>query len=162
MNRVYLDNAATTPIDSEVIRVMHDSMQENFGNPSSTHQFGRKAKNVVENARKSIAKTLNVSAAEIIFTAGGTEADNLILYNAVTNLGVTRIISSKIEHHAVLHTIEFLKKEHQIEVDYVNVDSNGNINIEHLESLLEGSGKKTLVSLMYINNEIGIFFLGFL
>lgn len=155
MNRVYLDNAATTPIDSEVIRVMHDSMQENFGNPSSTHQFGRKAKNVVENARKSIAKTLNVSAAEIIFTAGGTEADNLILYNAVTNLGVTRIISSKIEHHAVLHTIEFLKKEHQIEVDYVNVDSNGNINIEHLESLLEGSGKKTLVSLMYINNEIG-------
>ena len=155
MNRVYLDNAATTPIDSEVIRVMHDSMQENFGNPSSTHQFGRKAKNVVENARKSIAKTLNVSAAEIIFTAGGTEADNLILYNAVTNLRVTRIISSKIEHHAVLHTIEFLKKEHQIEVDYVNVDSNGNINIEHLESLLEGSGKKTLVSLMYINNEIG-------
>lgn len=155
MKSVYLDNAATTPIDSEVIRVMHDSMQENFGNPSSTHQFGRKAKNVVENARKSIAKTLNVSAAEIIFTAGGTEADNLILYNAVTNLEVTRIISSKIEHHAVLHTIEFLKSEHQIEVDYVNVDAHGNVDVEHLESLLKESNKKTLVSLMYINNEIG-------
>ena len=155
MKSVYLDNAATTPIDLEVIRVMHDSMQENFGNPSSTHQFGRKAKNIVENARKSIAKTLNVSAAEIIFTAGGTEADNLILYNAVTNLDVTRIISSKIEHHAVLHTIEFLKSEHQIEVDYVNVDAHGNVDIEHLESLLKESNKKTLVSLMYINNEIG-------
>lgn len=155
MKSVYFDNAATTPIDSEVIRVMHDSMQENFGNPSSTHQFGRKAKNVVENARKNIAKVLNVSAAEIIFTAGGTEADNLILYNAVTNLEVTRIISSKIEHHAVLHTIEFLKSEHQIEVDYVNVDAHGNVDVEHLESLLKESNKKTLVSLMYINNEIG-------
>ena len=155
MKSVYLDNAATTPIDSEVIRVMHDSMQENFGNPSSTHQFGRKAKNIVENARKNIAKTLNVSAAEIIFTAGGTEADNLILYNAVTNLEVTRIISSKIEHHAVLHTIEFLKSEHQIEVDYINVDAHGNVDVEHLESLLKESNEKTLVSLMYINNEIG-------
>jgi len=155
MNTIYLDNAATTPIDAEVIAVMHQSMQENFGNPSSTHQFGRKAKNVVENARKSIAKTFNVTAAEIIFTAGGTEADNLILYNAVTNLGVKRIISSQIEHHAVLHTVEFLKKEYGIELLYVQVDSKGNIDEDHLKELLESSDQKTLVSLMYINNEIG-------
>jgi cysteine desulfurase len=155
MKTIYLDNAATTPIDPSVIEVMHQSMQENFGNPSSTHQFGRKAKNVVENARKSIAKTFNVSAAEIIFTAGGTEADNLILYNAVTNLGVTRIISSKIEHHAVLHTVEFLKEEYNVAVDYVQVDSKGNVDEHHLKELLYHSDQKTLVSLMYINNEIG-------
>lgn len=155
MNTIYLDNAATTPIDPDVIAVIHQSMQENFGNPSSTHQFGRKAKNVVENARKSIANVLNVSAAEIIFTAGGTEADNLILYNAVANLGVERIISSRIEHHAVTHTVEFLKAEHNIIVEYVQVDSKGNINEDHLKKLLESSDQKTLVSLMYINNEIG-------
>lgn len=155
MKTIYLDNAATTPIAPEVIEVIHQSMQENFGNPSSTHQFGRKAKNVVENARKSIAKTLNVSAAEIIFTAGGTEADNLILYNAVTNLGVTRFISSKIEHHAVLHTVDYLKKTYGVQLDYVDVDAQGNIDEEHLKELLASSDKKTLVSLMYINNEIG-------
>ncbi|MDA9585127.1 aminotransferase class V-fold PLP-dependent enzyme, partial [Flavobacteriaceae bacterium] len=99
MKKIYLDNAATTPIAKEVIDVMQKSMLENFGNPSSTHQFGRKAKNLVETARKNIANLLNASAAEIIFTAGGTEADNLILHNAVTNLGVKHIITSKIEHH---------------------------------------------------------------
>lgn len=155
MNKVYLDNAATTPIAPEVIDVMQLSMQENFGNPSSTHQFGRKAKNIVENARKTIAKTFNISAAEIIFTSGGTEADNLILYNAITNLGVKRIITSKIEHHAVLHTVEFLQKKYAIEVEYVQVNSNGDISIDHLEELLKNSKEKTLVSLMYINNEIG-------
>jgi cysteine desulfurase len=155
MSTIYLDNAATTPMDPDVIEVMHQSMQENFGNPSSTHQFGRKAKNVVENARKSIAKTLNVTAAEIIFTAGGTEADNLILYNAVTNLGVKRIISSQIEHHAVLHTVEFLKDAYDVQLDYVQVNAKGNIDETHLKTLLESSQKKTLVSLMYINNEIG-------
>lgn len=155
MKHVYLDNAATTPIDSQVIEVMHASMQENFGNPSSTHQFGRKAKNVVENARKNIAKVFNVTASEIIFTAGGTEADNLILHNAVSNLGVSRIISTKIEHHAVTHTIDFLVDEFDIEVEYLSVDSRGNIQLEELERLLQSSDKKTLVSLMYINNEIG-------
>ena len=134
---------------------MQLSMQDNFGNPSSTHQFGRKAKNTVENARKNIAKLLNVSAAEIIFTAGGTEADNLILHNAVTNLGVKRIISSKIEHHAVLHTVQYLQKEFNVEVDFVDVDADGDIDLKHLESLLNDSDKKTLVSLMFINNEIG-------
>ena len=155
MKTVYLDNAATTPIDTRVIELMYQSMQENFGNPSSTHQFGRKAKNGVENARKNIAKELGASASELIFTSGGTEANNLILYNAVTHLGVKRIISSKIEHHAVLHTVEFLKKEYAIELMYVSVDSRGIVNEEHLKELLEASEQKTLVSLMYINNEIG-------
>tara|TARA_R110002073_G_scaffold336347_5_gene532453 strand:+ start:3829 stop:4962 length:1134 start_codon:yes stop_codon:yes gene_type:complete len=152
---VYLDNAATTPIDPEVIKVMQLSMQENFGNPSSTHQFGRKAKNIVENARKKIASVFNATASEIIFTAGGTEADNLILHNAVTNLEITRIISSKVEHHAVTHTIDFLKKEYNIEVEYVDIHSNGDLDVDQLEVILKKSNKKTLVSLMYVNNEIG-------
>ena len=155
MRKIYLDNAATTPIAKEVIDVMRESMLENFGNPSSTHQFGRKAKNLVETARKNIANLLNASAAEIIFTAGGTEADNLILNNAVTNLGVKRMITSKIEHHAVLHTVAFLKDTCNIEVDFVDVLPTGDISLKHLEDLLKKTNKKTLVSLMYINNEIG-------
>jgi cysteine desulfurase len=155
MNPIYLDNAATTNIYQEVIAVMQISMAENFGNPSSTHQFGRKAKATVETARKNIAKHFNVSAAEIIFTASGTEADNLILYNAVLNLGVTRIITSKIEHHAVLHTCEFLQKSRNITLECVNVDAFGNIDELHLAELLKASKEKTLVSLMMINNEIG-------
>tara|TARA_B100000787_G_scaffold7955_1_gene5964 strand:+ start:25299 stop:26432 length:1134 start_codon:yes stop_codon:yes gene_type:complete len=155
MKKVYLDNAATTPIAQEVIDVMQISMQDNFGNPSSTHQFGRKARTLVENSRKNIAKLLQITAAEIIFTAGGTEADNLILQNAVTKLDVKRIITSKVEHHAVIHTIDFLQKKSGIDVDYVDLDLLGDISLEHLEKLLKNSKKKTLVSLMYINNEIG-------
>jgi len=155
MKAIYLDNAATTQIDEEVLSVMLTSMQENYGNPSSTHQFGRKAKTAVETARKNIAKYFNVSASEIVFTAGGTEADNLILNNAVLNLGVKRIITSKIEHHAVLHTCEFLETSQNITLDFVNVDEFGNLNLDHLEELLSASDDKTLVSLMHINNEIG-------
>ena len=155
MKPIYLDNAATTKIDIEVLNLMHVSMQENFGNPSSIHQFGRKAKSAVETARKNIAKHFNVTAPEIIFTAGGTEADNLILNNAVLNLGVQRIITSKIEHHAVLHTAEFLQRTQNIILDFVNVDEFGAIDLIHLEEILTTSEKKTLVSLMHINNEIG-------
>jgi cysteine desulfurase len=155
MNAIYLDNAATTSMYAEVIEVMQTSMAENFGNPSSTHQFGRKAKATVETARKNIAKHFNVSAAEIIFTSSGTEADNLILYNAVLNLGVRRIITSRIEHHAVLHTCDFLKKSENVSLEYVNVDGFGNIDVLHLETLLTASKEKTLVSFMMINNEIG-------
>jgi cysteine desulfurase len=155
MKPIYLDNAATTKIDAEVLELMHISMQENFGNPSSTHQFGRKAKSAVETARKNIAKHFKVTASEIIFTAGGTEADNLIINNAVLNLGVKRIITSKIEHHAVLHTAEFLQRTQNIVLDFVNVNEFGNIDLLHLEVLLADSEAKTLVSLMYINNEIG-------
>jgi len=153
--KVYLDNAATTAIHPKVIEEITQSMNAVFGNPSSTHQFGRKAKSLVENARKSIAKHLNVSANEIIFTAGGSEADNLILRNAVVNLGIERIISSKIEHHAVLHTISNLKKEYHIEVNYVKLSDKGEIDYQNLEVLLTNSPKRTLVSLMMVNNEIG-------
>ncbi len=155
MKQVYLDNAATTPILPEVIDVITDAMKTVYGNPSSTHQIGRKAKSLVETARKNIAKHFNVTASEIFFTAGGSEANNLILRNAVTNLGVTTIISSKIEHHAVLHTIKNLEKEFSITVYWVDLDENGFPNFEHLESLLSKTNEKKLVSLMYVNNEIG-------
>ena len=156
MKKIYLDNAATTPIDKEVIDVICQSMLDNNGNPSSIHQFGRKAKSSVETARKNIAKHFNVTASEIIFTAGGTEADNLILQNAVTNLGVEVIITSKIEHHAVLHTCNYLKYTHLTEILYVNVNEQGDVDLKHLNSLLsEYQSKKCLVSLMYVNNEIG-------
>ena len=157
MKTIYLDNAATTQIDEDVVEIIHSSMKNNFGNPSSVHQFGRKAKSAVETARKNIAKHFNVSASEIIFTAGGTEADNLILQNAVLNLNVKRIVTSKIEHHAVLHTCNHLKKSHNTVVDYVKVDEFGVVNIEHLNELLSITNTKTLVSLMLINNEIGNF-----
>ena len=155
MNSVYLDNAATTPMLPEVVSVMQESMLANFGNPSSTHQYGRKAKAAVETARKNIAKHFNVSAGEIIFTAGGTEADNLILQNAVLHLGVKRIITSKLEHHAVLNTVQFLEKKHKITVDYVRVNENGAVVLDSLGEALKKSNEKTLVSLMYVNNEIG-------
>ena len=110
MQKIYFDNAATTPLDKEVVKVMTEHLLNNFGNPSSSHEFGRKAKVQVETARKHIATYFNCSASEVIFTAGGSEADNLILRNAIVNLGVKRIITSKIEHHATLHTIQHLEK----------------------------------------------------
>lgn len=155
MERIYLDSAATTQIDKEVIEVMTDSMQRFYGNPSSTHQYGRSAKSMIEKARRIIAKQFNAKPSEIVFTAGGSEADNLILRNSVQNLGVTRIISSKIEHHAVLHTIEELEKEFDITVEYVNLLADGNVDLSHLEDLLSNDAQKTLVSLMFVNNEIG-------
>ncbi|MFZ2282345.1 MAG: cysteine desulfurase family protein [Lutibacter sp.] len=155
MKTIYLDNAATTPILPEVIDAISSAMANVYGNPSSIHHIGRKAKSLVETSRKNIAKHFNASAQEIIFTAGGSEADNLILRNAVTNLGITTIISSKIEHHAVLHTIENLQKEFGIHLKFVNLDEKGNVNYGHLAQLLQASDDKKLVSLMYVNNEIG-------
>lgn len=155
MQKIYLDNAATTPIDKEVILSITEVMQHTFGNPSSIHQFGRSAKTVVEKARKNIAKHFNITASELVFTAGGSEADNLILINAVINLGVKRIVTSKIEHHAVMHTIEYLQKEHRVKVDFVKVNEMGIIDYKDLNKLLVENDTKTLVSLMYVNNEIG-------
>lgn len=155
MNKIYLDNAATTPIDNAVIEVMTTSMTDFYGNPSSTHQFGRSAKSKVEGVRKNIAKLLNVTSSEIVFTAGGSEADNMIIRNAVCHLGVKKVITSKIEHHAVLHTLENLEADETIEIVYVNVLENGLIDMQHLETLLVDGDTKTLVSLMFINNEIG-------
>ena len=154
MNRIYFDNAATTPIRDEVAQVVFDVMKNNFGNPSSSHSYGRSSKVLVEQSRKIIAKYLNVSAGEIIFTSGGTEADNLVLKSAVKDLGVAHIITSKIEHHAVLHTVEALQSDYNINISYVDLNKNGGIDLNHLESLLQ-TDDKTLVSLMHINNEIG-------
>ncbi|WP_035659134.1 cysteine desulfurase family protein [Flavobacterium seoulense] len=154
MKKIYLDNASTTAMRPEVIQEMTKIMTEDYGNPSSTHSFGRNAKNILELSRKSIAKQLNVSAQEIIFTSGGTEANNWILRSAVQDLKVQRIISSKIEHHAVLLSITALQKEFSIQVDYVNVLPNGTIDLTHLSVLLSQE-VKTLVSLMHVNNETG-------
>ncbi|NND15557.1 MAG: cysteine desulfurase [Eudoraea sp.] len=154
MAKVYLDNAATTPVRKEVVECMHEALSQCFGNPSSSHGFGRTAKSGVEHARKTIAKTLNAQPSEIIFTSGGTEADNMILRCAVRDLDVKTIITSPIEHHAVLHTIEDLKKEYGIQVIYLNVNSTGSIELSELEEALQNNSA-VLVSLMHINNEIG-------
>lgn len=154
MKEVYFDNAATTQIRGDVITAITEVMQTNYGNASSSHSFGRSAKSLLEKSRKAIASHLNVAASEIIFTSGGTEADNLILLSAVRDLKVTHIITSKIEHHAVLHCIDQLVKDYKISVSYVAIKPNGNIDYLHLETLLKNDSK-TLVSLMHINNEIG-------
>ncbi|NAS32807.1 aminotransferase class V-fold PLP-dependent enzyme [Flavobacteriaceae bacterium R38] len=155
MRKVYFDSAATTQLREEVIDKMHTSLKESYGNPSSTHSFGRSSKTLIESARKTIAKHLNAKPSEIIFTSGGTEADNMILQGAVRDLGVKTIITSKIEHHAVLHTIEELHKAHQIEVKYVDLAVCGTPDAKHLESLLKADSSKKLVSLMHVNNEVG-------
>ncbi|WP_224484790.1 cysteine desulfurase family protein [Robertkochia aurantiaca] len=155
MQKIYLDSAATTRLRPEVVQVMSEVLETNFGNPSSTHAFGREAKSRIESARKAIAKLLHASPAEIIFTSGGTEADNMVLRAAVRDMGVERIITAVTEHHAVLHTVEQLEREYGTEIAYVALDECGNPLPEDLEGLLLRSGKKTLVSLMHINNEIG-------
>ena len=154
MKKIYLDNASTTAMRPEVINEMTRVLTEDYGNPSSIHSLGRKAKNKLELSRKSIAQNLNATAQEIIFTSCGTEANNWILRSAVKDLKVKRIITSKIEHHAVLHAALVLKKEFDIQVDFVNVKPNGEIDITHLVELLSLQ-TKTLVSLMHVNNEIG-------
>ncbi|MGX7668516.1 cysteine desulfurase family protein [Flavobacterium pedocola] len=154
MRKVYLDNASTTQLRSEVVAEMTKVLSEDFGNPSSTHGYGRSAKVVLETARKSIAKQINATASEIIFTSCGTEANNWILRSAVKDMKVARIITSKIEHHAVLHTIEVLQQEFGIDVDFVAIKPNGQIDFTDLVELLS-QDKKTLVSLMHVNNEIG-------
>lgn len=151
--RVYLDNAATTPIAPEVVDVMVEVMKNDFGNPSSTHFYGRQVKALIETSRRKIATYLNCSASEIIFTSGGTEADNMALFSAVHDLGVKRIISSTIEHHAVGHSVDALVKQNSIVFESVKLDSKGHVDLAHLELLLENN-IPTLVSLMHANNEI--------
>ncbi|CAD0009846.1 cysteine desulfurase family protein [Flavobacterium chungangense] len=154
MKKVYLDNASTTAIRPEVVQEIIKIMSDDFGNPSSTHSFGRNAKNIIELSRKNIAKYLNCSAQEIIFTSGGTEANNWILRSAVEDLKVERIITSKIEHHAVLYAVLALQSDYNIQVDYVNINPDGTIDLTNLSNLL-AEEKKTIVSLMHVNNETG-------
>ncbi len=154
MKQTYLDNASTTELRDEVIQAMTDVLKNTFGNPSSTYSTGRSAKAVIETSRKQIAKYLNASPQEIVFTSSATEANNWVLHNAVQHLKVKRIVTSKIEHHAVLNTVLELEKQNRVEVVFVDLLPNGNINLNHLEELLKEE-KPTLVSLMYVNNETG-------
>lgn len=151
--KVYLDNAATTPLAPEVLEHMMPYLTEHFGNPSSTHAFGRKTKTAIENARRTIAKALNCAPSEIFFTSGGTEADNLALHTAVRDLGCTHIITSQIEHSAVIKTAELLNKEKGVKLSIVKLTENGHVDLAHLEDLL-ATHPNSFVSLMHGNNEI--------
>ncbi len=154
MNRIYLDNAATTQMDNEVIEAMSELMKEIYGNPSSTHSYGREARAAIEKARRKVAGFIKASPAEVLFTSGGTEADNMAIMCSVRDLGVKHIITSAIEHHAVLHTVHALEKEEKVCVSFVRLTPNGHVDMNHLEELLRLQGA-TLVSLMHANNEIG-------
>jgi len=155
MNRIYFDNAATTPIAPEVIDLMSDLMKSHFGNPSSIHKEGREARTVVEEARKIIANQINASIGEIFFTSGGTESNNMVLKCSVRDLGVKRIISSPIEHPCILKCLGELEEEGKIKLEFVEVNNKGEVQLDHLQNLLQMSSDKTLVTLMHCNNEIG-------
>ena len=153
--RVFLDNAATTPVAPQVVEAMTPYYMDKFGNPSSIHSFGRETKAAIEIARKQIAGYFNTSPGEIFFTSGGTESANMIINGAVSSLGVEHIITSKIEHHCVLHPIKALLEQGKVKVDYVELDEYGNILYDKFESLFSKTTGKTLVCLMHANNEIG-------
>ncbi len=152
--RVYLDNAATTSLDSRVLDAMLPFLQNNYGNPSSIHSHGREVRAAIERARKTIAKLINAAPSEIFFTSGGTEANNFALQSTIESLKISHAITSPLEHHAVLHPLERLEKEGKIKLSLLKVDSKGFLDYEHLENLLK-ENPKTIVSLMHINNEIG-------
>jgi cysteine desulfurase len=155
MNRIYFDNAATTALDKEVLESMMPYLTEKFGNPSSIYSYGRETRMAIENARKSVAKILNAHPAEIFFTSGGTESSNTAINAAVRDLGCKKIITSPLEHHATLHSVEHLHRTGAAEVSYVHVLPNGHIDMAHLEQLLKESNDKCLVTLMHANNETG-------
>ena len=155
MDKIYLDNAATTPLAEEVIDAMVNVMKVNYGNPSSTHSLGQEAKILIENVRREVADYLHVSPSEIIFTSCGTESNNMIIKSCINHLGVERIITSPMEHKCVAETVLDMKKRKGVEVVYLRPDHKGDFNLNELEELLKASEKKTLVSLMHANNEIG-------
>ena len=156
---VYLDNAATTQLDPEVLEAMMPLLTSQFGNPSSIHSHGRTVRTAIEKARKTVASLLNTSPAEIFFTSGGTEADNTAIQCSIATYGLTHAITSPLEHHAVLHTLEHLAKQGTIQLSLVNIDEKGHIDLTHLEELLRQNrsvgSTRSLVSLMHGNNEIG-------
>lgn len=152
--KVYLDNAATTAIHPEVIDAMVPLMKSHYGNPSSIHSFGRETRAAIESARKTTARLLNVSPAEIFFTSGGTEANNMAIRCSIKDMKLTHAITSPIEHHAVLHTLEEMEHQGLIKLSFVRIDGYGHIDMTHLEDLLKNN-TKSFVSLMHANNEIG-------
>ncbi|OWK97930.1 cysteine desulfurase [Kaistella haifensis DSM 19056] len=155
MDKIYLDNAATTPLSEEVIDAMVSVMKVTYGNPSSTHSFGQEAKILIEKTRREVADYLHVTPAEIIFTSCGTESNNMIIKSCVDHLGVQRIITSPLEHKCVAETVLEMKNRRGVEVVYLRPDQKGDLDLAKLEELLKNSDKKTLVSLMHANNEIG-------
>jgi cysteine desulfurase len=152
--RVYLDNAATTPLDQEVLKQMYAVMESTYGNPSSIHGHGREARTLIERSRKTIAGLLHTSPAEIFFTSGGTEADNTAIRCGIVDNNIKHAITSRLEHHAVIHTLQAMEKNGMIKLSFVDTDGKGNIDYEQLESLLQAN-ERTFVSLMHANNEIG-------
>ncbi len=152
--RVYFDNAATTPVDKDVLKTMYEVMETQYGNPSSIHAHGREVRTIIEKARKTIAGLLHASPAEFFFTSGGTEADNMAIRSGILDHGIKHAITSLIEHHAVVHTLQALEKGGLIRLSYVNIDSKGNVDTRHLEDLLK-SEDRSFVSLMHANNELG-------
>lgn len=155
VSRIYFDNAATTPIEPEVVNAMMPYLNEHFGNPSSIYSYGRENRLAIERARKSVAAILHAHPSEIFFTSGGTESSNTAIHGAVTELGCNRIITSPIEHHATLHTCEYLERKGFVRLEYVKLLANGHVDLHDLEEKLSTDGHKTLVSLMHANNEIG-------
>lgn len=155
MRRIYFDNAATTALDPEVLESMMPYLTEKFGNPSSIYSYGRETKMAIEQARKTVARILNCNPGEVFFTSGGTESSNTAITCAIRDLGCKHIITSPIEHHATLHTVEYLEKSGQAKLSFVKLGKDGHIDMAHLEALLAGSPEKTLVTLMHANNEIG-------
>ncbi len=155
MHRIYFDNAATTALDPEVLEAMMPYLTEKFGNPSSIYSYGRESKLAIENARKTVARILNCNPGEVFFTSGGTESSNTAINAAVRDLGCQHIITSPIEHHATLHTVENLEKTGKVRLSFVRLDKNGHVDLNHLEELLKSGTEKTLITLMHANNEIG-------
>ena len=155
MNRIYFDNAATTALDPEVLEAMMPYLTERFGNPSSIYSYGRESRLAIESARKTVARILNAHPAEIFFTSGGTESSNTAITAAIRDLGCRHIISSELEHHATLHTVDFLHNNDEIGRSHVKVLPNGHIDLQDLERILSSTKEKCLVTLMHANNEIG-------
>ena len=155
MTRIYFDNAATTPLDPQVLQAMMPYFTEHFGNASSIYSYGRENRMAIESARKMVASSLNIKPGELIFTSGGTESSNMAITCSVRDLGCKHIITSPIEHHATLHTVEFLKSLGLVDVSYVKLTQDGHVDLIDLEQLLERNNAKTLVTLMHANNELG-------
>jgi len=155
MHRIYFDNAATTPLDPDVLEAMMPYLTEKYGNPSSIYSYGRETKMAIEHARKTVARILGCNPGEIFFTSGGTESSNTAIHAAVRDLGCTHIITSPIEHHATLHTVEHLAKHGHVRLSLLTLTDKGHVDLANLEALLANAGEKTLVTLMHANNEIG-------
>lgn len=156
--KVYFDNAATTPMDPKVQEHYIHLIKNEYGNPSSIHHFGRKARSIVEDARSKVAKHLKASVGEIFFTSCATEANNTVIKGAVSSLGVRKIITTKMEHHCVLHTVQHIQSREAAEVVFLSVDQQGDIDLVELEREIKSSNHKCLVSIMHGNNETGILY----